>query len=252
MQRHPPQRFGSDVAELRNILRGRPWLTAAIALGALALAGMPPFGTFVGTALIDDGARESGLTWLRYPLLLAAALTGGSVLNALGRMAFGWGPAPDPRAQTPKHETTETKTNDGFPYAMYAVAAVLTLASFSAMFVRGAPSAALGAAAHFVDRSAQLALVMNGASSGPIPHIAAPPRAEAIVYGFATALLAVVFAAFALFGHRLPDAIAALRRGPALLVEALRAVHDGVVTDYVAWLAAGTATIGIALAVLVR
>ncbi|MDB5073514.1 MAG: hypothetical protein JWM87_4625 [Candidatus Eremiobacteraeota bacterium] len=246
-------RFGSvDVEELRNILRGRPWVTGAIALGALALAGMPPFGTFVGTALIDDGARELGLSWLHFPLLLAAALTGGSVLNALGHMAFGWGPPPDPHAQTPKHETTETKKNGGFPYAMYAVAAVLTLASFSAMFVGGAPAAALGAAARFVDRPAQLAVVMNGASSGPLPHVAAPPLTEAIVYGFATTLLAMAFAAFALFGHRLPAALAALRRGPALIVEALRAVHDGVVTDYIAWLAAGTATIGVALAVLVR
>jgi multicomponent Na+:H+ antiporter subunit D len=246
-------RFGSvDVEQLRNILRGRPWVTGAIALGALALAGMPPFGTFVGTALIDDGARESGVTWLHYPLLLAAALTGGSVLNALGRMAFGWGPPPDPHAHTPKTETTETKQNGGFPYVMYAVAMVLTLASFSAMFVRGAPAAALGAAARFVDRSAQLAVVMNGASSGALPQIAAPPLTEAIAWGFGATLLAIAFAAMALLGDRLPDAVAALRHGPALLVEALRAVHDGVVTDYIAWLAAGTVTMGVALAVLVR
>jgi hypothetical protein len=35
-------------------------------------------------------------------------------------------------------------------------------------------------------------------------------------------------------------------------VEGLRAVHCGLVTDYIAWLAAGTATFGVALALLVR
>ncbi|HEY0383540.1 MAG TPA: proton-conducting transporter membrane subunit [Candidatus Elarobacter sp.] len=246
-------RFGSvDVEQLRNVLRSRPWLTGAIALGALALAGMPPFGTFLGTSLIDDGARESGLSWLRYPLALAAALTGGSVLNALGRLAFGWGPPPDPHAQSPKTETTETKENDGFPFAMYAVAALLTLASFCAMFVHGAAAAALGAAARFVDRPAQLAVVMGGAASGPPPHIAAPPVSVAIVSGFVTALLAVAFAAVALFGHRLPRAAVALARGPGMVVEALRAVHCGLVTDYIAWLAAGTAAFGAALALAAR
>jgi multicomponent Na+:H+ antiporter subunit D len=246
-------RFGSvDVEQLRNVLRSRPWLTGAIALGALALAGMPPFGTFLGTSLIDDGARESGLSWLRYPLAFAAALTGGSVLNALGRMAFGWGPPPDPHARTPKTETTETRHDDGFPFAMYGVAAVLTFASFCAMFVHGAAAAALGAAARFMDRPAQLAVVMSGAASGPLPHAVAPPLGIAVVSGFVTALIAVVFAAAALFGHRLPHAAAVLARGPGMLVEGLRAVHCGLVTDYVAWLAAGTATFGVALAVLLR
>jgi multicomponent Na+:H+ antiporter subunit D len=258
-------RFGSvDVEALRNVLRGKPWLTAVLALGALALAGMPPFGTFAGTALIDDGAREIGLSWLRYPLLLAAALTGGSVLNALGRMAFGWGPPPDPHAHTPRTETTETKRNDGFPFAMYALAVLLTLASFSAMLVRGAPSAALGAAARFADRTAQLAVVMHGAPSGAMAQPAAPPFGEALVWGFLATLLAVAFAALALFGHRLTGpfadgrgsrgagALGVLRRVPVRALEALRAVHDGVVTDYVAWLAAGTATVGVALALLAR
>ena len=246
-------RFGSvDVEQLRNVLRSRPWLTGAIALGALALAGMPPFGTFVGTSLIEDGARESGLDWLRYPLALAAPLTGGAVLNALGRMAFGWGPPPDPHAHTPKTETTETRHRDGFPFAMYGVAGLLTLASFCAMFVRGAPAGALGAAARFMDRPLQLAVVMNGAASGPLPHAVAPPLGIAVVSGFATALIAVAFAAVALFGHRLPHAVAVLARGPGMLVEALRAVHRGLVTDYVAWLAAGTATFGVALALLIR
>ena len=246
-------RFGGvDVEELRNKLRGRPWGTGAIALGALALAGMPPFGTFLGTALIDDGAREAGFTWLRYPLLFAAALTGGSVLNALGRMAFGWGPPPDPRAHTPKKEQPETKNADHFPFAMYTIAAVLTACSFCAMFVRGAPAAALGAAARFIDRPAQLAVVMNGAASGAMPHPAAASLTGALLPGFVATLAAVAFAAIGLFGYRLPAAFTALRRGPALVVDALRALHDGVVTDYVAWLAAGTATVGVALALLVR
>jgi multicomponent Na+:H+ antiporter subunit D len=246
-------RFGSvDVDVLRNVLRSRPLVAGAIALGALALAGMPPFGTFLGTALIDDGAKDLGLSWLRYPLALAAALTGGSVLSALGRLAFGWGPPHHNRARTPATEPTETKQHDGFPFAMYAVAALLTTASFCAMFVRGATPGALGAAMRFVDRPAQLALVMNGIPTGALPHAVAPGLTQAVISGFATTALAIAFAAAALFGHRLPAALVSAVRAPGAVVEALRAVHDGVVTDYIAWLAAGTATFGIALALFMR
>ena len=135
---------------------------------------------------------------------------------------------------------------------MYAVAALLTAASFCAMFVRGASPGALGAAMRFVDRPAQLALVMNGVPTGALPHAVAPELTQAVISGFATTALAIAFAAVALFGHRLPAALVSAARAPGVAVEALRAVHDGVVTDYIAWLTAGTMTFGIAAALLMR
>jgi multicomponent Na+:H+ antiporter subunit D len=246
-------RFGTvDVEVLRNRLRRHPWGIGAIGLGALALCGMPPFGTFIGSALIDDAAREAGAGWLPYALIAAAALTAGSVLNALGRMAFGWGPPPDPKARSPKHEVPETDVNRGFPYVMYGVAGVLVVCSFGIGLVPGASGAAIAASERFADRESQLAVVLGAAPSGALKRAASPPLAQASAKAGIAVALTFAFAGIALFGHTLPRGAAALRRIAGFPLEALRALHSGVVTDYVAWLAAGSATIGAALAVLVR
>jgi multicomponent Na+:H+ antiporter subunit D len=246
-------RYGTvDVDVLRSRLRRHPWGIATIALAALALCGMPPYGTFVANALIDDAARDAGLGWLPYALIVAAALTAGSVFNALGRMAFGWGPPPDPKARSPKHEVAETDANRGFPYVMYGVAAALVVCSCGIGLVPGASGAAIAASQRFVDREAQVAVVLGAAPSGPVAHVVSPPLAKASVKAGIAVALTFAFAALALFGHKLPRRAGALRHVIGVPLEALRTLHSGVVTDYVAWLAAGTATMGAALAALVR
>ncbi|HTD35794.1 MAG TPA: proton-conducting transporter membrane subunit [Candidatus Elarobacter sp.] len=247
-------RLGSvDVEELRGKLRTRVWGSLAIFFGALALAGLPPFGTFLGTSLIEHAADDAGLGWLPYVLLVAAALTGGSVLNALGRMAFGWGPPPDPHAQTPKRETRETRGggDKGFPLMMYACSAFLIVCACAVGLVPGAASAALGAGERFVDRTGQLAIVLKMTPGGALATPPAEPVTASLATGFLAAGLALAFAAFALFGHKLragERTMHALERALA----PLRRIHDGVVTDYVAWLAAGTAALGTALAAWMR
>ncbi|HEY0614872.1 MAG TPA: proton-conducting transporter membrane subunit [Candidatus Elarobacter sp.] len=244
-------RLGSvDVEALRGKLRGRVWGTAAIALGAFALAGLPPFGTFLGGSLIEEGAHEAGLTWLPYALMVAAALTGGSVLNALGRMAFGWGPPPDPQAHTPVHEAPEAPKS-GFPFMMYGLSALLIVCSYAIGLVPNAGGAALAAAGPFVDLTGQFFRVLNGSPTQPLAVVPAAPSAAAIATSATAAVLAVLFAAVALFAHRFPSG-GAIVRALAVLLTPLRRLHDGVVTDYVAWLAAGTATLGAVLAALSR
>ena len=244
-------RLGSvDVEQLRGKLRARPWGTAAIAVGALALVGMPPFGTFLGGALFEEAAHEAGFVWLPPLLAIATALTAGSVLNALGRMAFGWGPPPDPGAKSPQHESQEAD-GKGFPFMMYALAALLVACSCAIGFFAGAGGAATAAGARFIDRGAQAAPVLGGAPSGALAAAHFTPSVSAIVTNVLATLLAFAMAALALFCNRLPGA-GALLRGAAAAVAPLRRVHDGVVTDYIAWLAAGTAALGTALAVLAR
>jgi multicomponent Na+:H+ antiporter subunit D len=242
-----------DVEELRGKLRTRPWGAAAIFAGALALAGMPPFGTFLGSSLIEHAAEEIGLGWLPYALLVAAALTGGSVLNALGRMAFGWGPPPDPHAETPKRETRETTGGGekGFPLMMYACSAFLIVCACAVGLVPGAASAALGAGERFVDRTGQLAIVLKMTPGGALAMPPAEPITSSLPTGFLAAALAIAFAAFALFGHRLGAGARAMQLLENALAP-LRRIHDGVVTDYVAWLAAGTAALGTVLAAWMR
>jgi multicomponent Na+:H+ antiporter subunit D len=244
-------RLGSvDVEVLRGALRGRWLSTAAIALGALALVGMPPFGTFLGGALLDEAAHEGGLPWLPPLLAVAAALTAGSVLNALGRMAFGWGPPPDPQAKTPEREQPEADAK-GFPYMMYALAALLVVCACAIGVLTGAGGAVTAAGERFIDRAAQSAAVLAGTPTGPLVQAHFVPSASSLVTNALATLLAIAMAAIALFSHRLPSAQSVLR-GIGAALTPLRRAHDGVVTDYVAWLAAGTATLGAALAVFGR
>jgi hypothetical protein len=69
--------------------------------------------------------------------------------------------------------------------------------------------------------------------------------------GLGSAFLAIAFASFALFGER-AALTGTLLRIPRRFVEALQRVHGGLVTDYIAWLAGGTATLALALAVCCR
>ncbi|HEX3465947.1 MAG TPA: proton-conducting transporter membrane subunit [Candidatus Elarobacter sp.] len=241
-----------DVEQLRGKLSGEWVGIVAIALGALALAGMPPFGTFLGSSLIEHAAEDVGLGWLPWVLLIAAALTGGSVLNALGRMAFGWGPPPDPEAKTPQFESPEANQGDkGFPLMMYACAAFLIVCACAIGLIPRAASAALGAGERFVDRAGQLAIVLKETPGAPLALPPAEPITSSLASGLLAAVLAVAFAALALFAHRLPSGADATKVLETML-KPLRRIHDGVVTDYVAWLAAGTAALGTALAAWMR
>jgi multicomponent Na+:H+ antiporter subunit D len=73
------------------------------------------------------------------------------------------------------------------------------------------------------------------------------------VYGVGATVGALAFAALGLYRRRLP---AAWRRSSGRVakrpVASLKALHSGVVGDYVAWLTAGVALLGGLFAVVVR
>ena len=84
-------RFGTlDELELRG--RGREiwWAAPLFVIGALGLAGVPPVGTFVGKALIEEGAN-GGRYWTGLLFTVASALTAAAVLRVAGRLFLGWG-----------------------------------------------------------------------------------------------------------------------------------------------------------------
>ncbi|HEV2922349.1 MAG TPA: proton-conducting transporter membrane subunit, partial [Actinomycetota bacterium] len=91
-----------DVDERRLRGRGRhmPWAAALMVAGALGLAGVPPFGTFLGKALMEEAALEAGAPWLIGLFVVVAALTSAALLRATGRVFLGLG-APGPRSATP-------------------------------------------------------------------------------------------------------------------------------------------------------
>src|ERR687887_1776857 len=84
-----------DELRLRGLGRIAPLAGIVFVAGGLALAGLPPFGPFLGTSLIVRSALDLGYGWLPPLLTLAAALTAGTVLRAAARIFAGWGDAED-------------------------------------------------------------------------------------------------------------------------------------------------------------
>ncbi|NSC25010.1 hypothetical protein FM076_29180 [Streptomyces albus subsp. chlorinus] len=74
--------------------RGRelPRVGVLFALGGLALAGLPPFGTGLGKALSEEAAGGP----LTVVFVLVSAATGGAVLRVAGGVFLGLGSAPAP------------------------------------------------------------------------------------------------------------------------------------------------------------
>ena len=238
-----------DVDERRLQGRGRhmPWAAALMVAGALGLAGVPPFGTFLGKALMEEAAVEAGAPWLVGLFVVVAALTSAALLRATGRVFLGLGAPGATPGRTGDHHRRAHPTQLAPAVGLLVVAVLVGLAP-------GLTGAAHHAAERFTDRAGYAAAVLEGAS-GAGPEGTHPPPELAV-----PALLAVVSA---LLGLGL--ALAALRpdRLPARLRDAvtrlwdpvagrLRDLHDGGIGDSVTWLVVGMAAFGTLLAVVVR
>src|SRR5205823_9772325 len=84
-----------DEYELHGRARSDRFTAVLFLLAALALAGLPPFGTGLGKALIE---RAGSGEWAAVLAIAVSAMTGGAVLRAGLRVYFGLGPHPDEQA----------------------------------------------------------------------------------------------------------------------------------------------------------
>jgi multicomponent Na+:H+ antiporter subunit D len=216
-----------DERELYGRGRDLRGLGVLFAFCGLALAAMPPFGPFLGRAMIEDAASHHGMDWLAPVLVVASALVGGAVLRVVRTVFLGRGPKPPPSRKTGQMESGDEPTERGrAPLTTVVTSVVLVALGLAWGLVPGLVDAVTGAAAHFVDRRAYAATVLHGAATRPPGTPGEAPTTAAWLYGVASAALAV--------------AIACLRTVP---VGALRDLHSGRIGDYVAWLAAGTALV---------
>ncbi|MBA3349460.1 MAG: NADH-quinone oxidoreductase subunit D, partial [Actinobacteria bacterium] len=86
-------RLGSvDELGCDGLGRSFPYTGVLFLLGGLALAGLPPFGTFVGKAVIEEEAAHLGYPWVAYLMVTASVLTAAPVLRAGARVFWGLGP----------------------------------------------------------------------------------------------------------------------------------------------------------------
>ena len=245
-----------DVDELRLQGRGRHlrWAGALMVAGALGLAGVPPFGTFLGKALMEEAAVEAGQPWLVGLFVLVAALTSAALLRATGRVFCGLGRREGPAAAAPR-PPDEAAIRHPHVHATQVVPAVALLAGAVAVgLAPGLAGQAQDAAAQFTDRPAYAAAVLQGAG-GPVPAGTHPPLhlAGPALWAALSALLGLGLALAALLPDRLPDRLrGGVARGWGPAAAMLRSLHNGSIADSVTWLVVGMAGFGTLLAIVVR
>jgi multicomponent Na+:H+ antiporter subunit D len=243
-----------DVDERRLAGRGRhlPWLAALMVAGALGLAGMPPFGTFLGKALMEEAAVETGLPWLIGLFVVVAALTSAALLRATGRVFLGpRGGAGAAATQSPD----EAAVRHPHVHATQVVPAVGLLAGAVAVgLAPGLADAVQDAAGRFTDRPAYAAAVLRGAGdlaragAHPPLHLVGPALLAAL-----SALLGLGLALAALLPERLPPRLrGGVARAWGPVAATLRGLHNGSIGDSVTWLVVGMSTFGGLLVLVVR
>ena len=260
-------RFGRiDEQALGGFGRHAPALVAALALGGLALGGLPPFGTALGKGWIEEAARTLGFGWLEWFLVAVSAVTGGAVLRACGRIALG--PAGrDERAHGGRAGAQGTKggreeageapeEGDGAglaePESRLGAATLLTGAVILlalALSVGAWPPArvaARSAAGFFTDRHVYAGLVLDGRAALPLDSGEQPLAGVATgALGAAGALALAAITLFAAWHRRGRSGSSIWWRWSGAPGRFLRAFHTGHIGDYVTWLLVGLLALGL-------
>jgi multicomponent Na+:H+ antiporter subunit D len=238
--------------ELQGLGRRLPWAAGLMALGALGLAGVPPFGTFRGKALMEEAAAAAGHPWLAALFVVVAALTSAALLRAAGRVFLGMGRpgaagvAPGPTARHPHLHAT-----------LIAPAVLLLAAALALGLAPGLTGRVEAAATRFTDRPAYAAAVLQGATAPEEATTGGHARrslAVAAALAVLSALLGAALALAALLPRRRPAGrlLRSAGRVWAPTVAVLRQLHSGNVGDSVTWLVAGLAGFGTLLALVTR
>lgn len=230
------------------------------ALGGLAVAGLPPFGSGLGKAL-SEHASGGFLGVLPTVFVLSSAVTGGAVLRTAARVFLGAGAVPhDSHADETRGDDEEPEARApgrSVPCPMLLVPAVLLAACLTTGVMPSLTSALVRAGTTFTSRADYLAAAGLGPAAQPVLSPAADPPAlagwtgEGILLGLVSVLLAGALAAAALWGPLLSSGRArSLRRlaanGSRCLVLPLRRLHSGRLGDNVAWLAIGVGVLLVA------
>jgi len=214
--------------------RTQPVLAGCYLVAAVALAGLPPFGTALGKSLCEEAI---GHAWGSALFLGVSALTAGAVLRAGIRCFTGLGgrtePAENadagPRSRGDEQPDTWLRRT---PASVYTAIGLLLSGCLAAGVLPAVARGADSAARRFLETDAGTAAPgwsVLGAGLGVLGCLAAA--------GVATAGL-----------HRWNPAT---RRAAAVLtapvLSALRTAHSGHIGDYLAWMFAALAVLAVAV-----
>ena len=242
-------------AALHGRGRDMPSVGVLFCAGGLALAGLPPFGTYLGKGMIEDAAVSHGYGWLLAILILASMLTGGAVLRAAARVFLGWGePEEDEAAREGTEEQPETRPSRKTPAVMLAPACLLLALGLGVGLIPDLGRLTEIDAAKFLNQPAYTQVVLDGAAHLPPAGDIEPagPNASQVASGLGGVAGAALLALASMFRRRAPEAV---RRACSVCIQPLqriRGLQSGDVRDYVAWFTFGAAGLGAAFAFLVR
>lgn len=231
-----------DELELYGVARGDRLTAGLFFLGALALAGLPPFGTALGKSIAEEATSTAGYHWGPVLFVVVSAATGGAVLRFGARVFLGLGDPPDPERlgeTTPGDEEPDELLSDTTPVTMRAAIVVLLLAGLAAGVVPDIGKAASHAAERLIDGTGYAGQLLSGAPPSPLlPEPTAVWTGTGVWLGLLSVALSVLVAAAGLWSRRLRW----LEAGEPVM-RRLHRVHTGHIGDYVAWMFAGMAVV---------
>jgi multicomponent Na+:H+ antiporter subunit D len=208
---------------------------ALVAVGGLATAGLPLFGTGLGKAVIEDAATVAGYRWAVPIIILAATLSAAAVLD------IAWTAT---RLPTSTSQSTDSLQGSWAP-TFGIGAALLGAAAAAATIGRWATSAAF----HFVDTAGYQQRVFGGAPvlAGKLPAAIRLSASGALI-DLATVAAAVAMAAVLNLNVMVRGRV--LR--PSKVRATLGRLHNGSIGDSATWVTLGTATVAMILALGLR
>ena len=243
-----------DELHLRGRARGCWAPAVAWFAGTIGLVGTPYVGIYLGHGFIDEGATELGRPWVLVLLWLGSALAGAALLRAGARIFLGWGDADDPLLGEAMEE--DPLERNVLRPLLVGVALTAVALGVAISLVPGLGQRAEYAAERFRDTSGYAATVLHGRPTTPpqsLPVTISHTSLESLLYGVGATIVALGLAFVGLYRRRLPRVVSlTARRTLAPPIHVLRALHSGVVGDYVTWVAVGTAVTGAAWALLLR
>ena len=238
----------------RRVLR---WTGVLWFLGGLGLAGVPPFGTWLGAAYAENAAAHAGLHGYPALFLFGEVLTAAAVFRIGFHIFAGIGSAPLTDEAAAVDELPETGAENRIVKPYHFLPPLLCLIAAALLFLLpGFSSWMTDATQRFSNQPGLWHTVYTGATvSVPLPHgsvlATAEDRTAAALHGLVATLLALGLAFTSIYRHRIRKS---LRLGSYLEtgLQPLRALQSGHPGDYVLWLTVGVALFGSLSVLLLR
>jgi multicomponent Na+:H+ antiporter subunit D len=216
-----------------------PLNSALYLIGGLALAGIPPFAVSAAKMLYDAALKDHGLLSVAVVMGFATAIDAGAVLRSGIHITWGIGKAQQ-TGFSPREEETECEGErlERTPWNVMLAPVLLILIAIW-VGTNGSFWNTVTSAAHsFVNRGLYAAAVLDNAPRAVWVFSSHPVTLEDIGVNVAITVAAIIAALAGLFRDHIPQMLNPIF-GPPL--KALRALHSGIFTDYVAYIVFGIA-----------